>query len=139
MSSLVSSNQQESNMQRALLNRATMRVADTTEVSGRVTADEVNLDRFHNRIRKVCALGRTWLALVIASVGLFLALPERGAAQVTVGTFRGTYVSGFTGYFVDASTGNHTPFADVVRETFFGNVHATLVATFWPRAAVPSL
>ena len=42
-------------MQRALLNRATMRVADTTEVSGRVTADEVNLDRIHNRIRKVCA------------------------------------------------------------------------------------
>jgi len=43
-------------MQRALLNRATMRVAETTEVSGRVTADEVNLDRFHNRILKVCAL-----------------------------------------------------------------------------------
>jgi plastocyanin len=42
-------------MQRALLNRATMRVADTTEVSGRVTADEVNLDRIHNRIRKVGA------------------------------------------------------------------------------------
>ena len=34
-------------MQSALLNRATMRVADTTEVSGRVTADEVNLDRIH--------------------------------------------------------------------------------------------
>jgi hypothetical protein len=31
-------------MQRALLNRATMRVADTTEVSGRVTADDVNLE-----------------------------------------------------------------------------------------------
>ena len=43
-------------MLRAMLNRATMRVADTTELSGRVTADEVNLDRFHNRIRKVCAL-----------------------------------------------------------------------------------
>src|ERR1700737_4745726 len=43
-------------MLRAMLNCATMRVADTTEVSGRVTADEVNLDRFHNRIRKVCAL-----------------------------------------------------------------------------------
>ena len=43
-------------MQRALLNRATMRVAETTEVSGRVTADEVHLDRFHNRIRKVGAL-----------------------------------------------------------------------------------
>src|SRR5262245_2605031 len=55
LSRLVSSNQQESNMQRALLNRATMRVADTTEISGRVTADEVNFDRFHNSIRKVCA------------------------------------------------------------------------------------
>jgi hypothetical protein len=43
-------------MQHALLNRATMRVTDTTDVSGRVTADEVNLDRFHNRIRKVCTL-----------------------------------------------------------------------------------
>jgi hypothetical protein len=30
-------------MQRALLNRATMRVAEITEVSGRVTADGVNL------------------------------------------------------------------------------------------------
>ena len=126
-------------MQRALLNRATMRVADTTEVSSRVTADEVNLDRFHNRIRKVCALGRTWLALVAASVGLYLVLPDRGLAQsITLGTFRGTYVSGFTGYFVDASTGNHTPFADGVRETFFGNGHATGVATFWTGAGVPS-
>ena len=81
MSSLVSSNQQESNMQRAVPNRATMRVADTTEVSGRVTADEVNLDGFHNRIRKACALGRTWLALVTASMGLYLVLPDRGLAQ----------------------------------------------------------
>ena len=43
-------------MQRAVLNRATIEVADMAEVSGRVTADEVNLDRFHNRIRKVGAL-----------------------------------------------------------------------------------
>ena len=43
-------------MQHAVHNRATIRVADRTDVSGRVTADEVNLDRFHNRIRKVCAL-----------------------------------------------------------------------------------
>jgi hypothetical protein len=42
---------EESNMQRGMLNRATMRVADTMDVSGRVTADEENLDRFHNRIR----------------------------------------------------------------------------------------
>jgi hypothetical protein len=43
-------------MQRALLNRATMRVTETTEVSGRVTADDVNLERIHNQIRKVCTL-----------------------------------------------------------------------------------
>jgi hypothetical protein len=43
-------------MQHAVHNRATIRVADRTDVSGRVTADEVNLDRVHNRIRKVRAL-----------------------------------------------------------------------------------
>jgi plastocyanin len=43
-------------MQRSVLNRAAIEAADTTEVSGRVTADEVNLDQFQNRIRKVCAL-----------------------------------------------------------------------------------
>ena len=42
-------------MPRAMLDRATMRVADTTYVSGRVTADEVNLDRIRSSIRKVCA------------------------------------------------------------------------------------
>ena len=42
-------------MPRAMLDRATMRVADKTAVSARVTADKVNLDRIHNRIRKVCA------------------------------------------------------------------------------------
>jgi hypothetical protein len=40
----------------AMLNRATMRVADTTDVSGRVTADEVNLERIHYSFRKVCTL-----------------------------------------------------------------------------------
>jgi plastocyanin len=39
-------------MRRSVLNRATIEVAKTTDASGRVTADEVNLDRF----RKVCAL-----------------------------------------------------------------------------------
>jgi len=40
-------------MQAAMLDRAIIEVADTTGVSGRVTAEEVNLDGFHNR--KVCA------------------------------------------------------------------------------------
>ena len=53
----------KSNMQRSVLNRAAIEAADTTEVSGRVTADEVNLDRIHNRIRKVCALVAATLIL----------------------------------------------------------------------------
>jgi hypothetical protein len=40
-------------MQCAVLNRAIIEVADRTDASGRVTADQVNLDLFHNRIRKV--------------------------------------------------------------------------------------
>ena len=43
-------------MQRAVLNRATMRVAETTEVSGTVTADGVNLERIHYSFHKVCTL-----------------------------------------------------------------------------------
>jgi len=31
-----------------------MRVAETTDVSGRVTADDVNLERIHYSFRKVC-------------------------------------------------------------------------------------
>src|SRR5260370_21322004 len=53
---LLKANQKELNMQHAVHNRATIRVADRTDVSGRATADEVSLDRIHNRIRKVCAL-----------------------------------------------------------------------------------
>jgi len=45
-----------------LVKRATIRVADTTEESGRVTADEVNLDRFHNRIRKE-AISSNWISV----------------------------------------------------------------------------
>jgi hypothetical protein len=43
-------------MLHAMLNRATMRVADTTDVSGRVTADNVNLEQIHYSFRKVCTL-----------------------------------------------------------------------------------
>ena len=35
-------NSRESNMQRAVLNRATIEVANTTDISGRVTAESIN-------------------------------------------------------------------------------------------------
>jgi hypothetical protein len=64
-------------MQHAVHNVA--RVADRTDVSGRVTADEVNLDRFYNRIRKVYALVAATLipsSLRWISLFAFLIVPE---------------------------------------------------------------
>jgi hypothetical protein len=43
-------------MQHALHNRAIIHVADRTDLSGRVTADDVNLERIHYSFRKVCTL-----------------------------------------------------------------------------------
>jgi hypothetical protein len=58
----------------AMLNRATMQVADTTEVSGRVTADSKEKQTMKPTIRRC-------LALAIAFLGLYLALPDCGLAQ----------------------------------------------------------
>jgi len=83
----------------AMLNRATMRVADTTEVSGRVTADSREKQTMKPNIRR-------WLALVIASMGLYLVLPDRGLAQNDQGSGiklvvpNGTYVFRDTGYLL---------------------------------------
>jgi hypothetical protein len=79
----VKANQKELNMERAVHNRATIRVADRADVSGRVTADEVNLDRFHNRIRKVCALvaARPKVYLSAATMILLVTLAVPATAQ----------------------------------------------------------
>jgi plastocyanin len=75
-------------MQRAMLNRATIEVADTAEVSGRLTADKVNLDRFQNLIRKVRAFVRaTLIPSSLRWILLFavLIVPQvlRGAASAS--------------------------------------------------------
>jgi hypothetical protein len=72
-------------MQHAKHNRATTRVADTTELSGRVTAHEVSLDRFQNRIRKVCALvaARSKVYFSAAAMILIMTLAVPAVAQVT--------------------------------------------------------
>jgi hypothetical protein len=81
-------------MQHAVHNRATIRVADRTDVSGRATADEVNLDRFHNRIGKACALvaARSKVYLSAATMILIVALAVPASAQKQVlfsGAFQG--------------------------------------------------
>jgi hypothetical protein len=110
-------------MQHVVHNRATIRVADRTDLSGRVTADEVNLERFHNRFRKVCALGRTWLVLITACMGLYLLLPDRGLAQNNQGQngqgINGTYSVHITGYV--GLPDSLIPLAVVGRVTHFIN------------------
>jgi hypothetical protein len=152
MSRLVSFNQQESKMQRALLNRATMRVADRTDVSGRVTADEVNLDRFHNRIREVRLIAGTWLASVTVSLGLYLGLTVCGLAQNDQGQNNQGFLDPFVGSWLVHATVDMTtisgfpplPFEFDALEANFedGTVIATVVAGapahgVWKRSALP--
>jgi hypothetical protein len=75
-------------------------------------------------------LVRKWLALVAASVGLYLVLPDQGLAQsITVGTLKGTYVSAQSGYLTDPS-GNLIAFTVAGHETFFGDGNASGVVSF---------
>ena len=73
-------------MQHAAHNRAIIHVADRTDISGRVTADEVNLDRFYNRIGKVCALvaARSKVYLSAATMILIVTLVVPASAQKQV-------------------------------------------------------
>jgi hypothetical protein len=67
-------------MQCTVHNRATIRVADTTDISGRVTAIEVSLERFHNRIGKVCSLlaARSKVYLAAATMMLMTLAVQAG-------------------------------------------------------------
>jgi hypothetical protein len=68
-------------MQRAVHDHAMIRVADRTDLSGRATADEVDLDRFQDRIRKVCALvGATLILSAPAQAGPPPSIPAEIAA-----------------------------------------------------------
>ena len=109
-------------MLRAMLNCATMRVADTTEVSGRVTADSKEKQTMKPTIRRC-------LALAIAFLGLYLALPDCGLAQnnqgqndqgIKLGVPNGTYAFQDTGYVLGPS-GNLVPLGAAGRLTFFAN------------------
>ena len=72
-------------MQHAVHNRATGCVADRTNVSAGITADETNLDRIHTRIRKVCLLvaAKSKVYLSGAMMILIATLAVPALAQVT--------------------------------------------------------
>ena len=121
-------------MSRAMLNRAAMRVADTTEVSGGVTAKSVKRGfcaKKQSDLLRICALaifgsvvsGRGWLVLVTASMGLYLLLPDRGLAQNNQGKIgiNGTYSVHITGYVITDSAGDKVPLAVAGQVTHFTN------------------
>jgi hypothetical protein len=62
-----------------------VRAADRTSLSGRVTADEANLDRFHSCIRKICVLvaARSKVYLSVATMILIVTLAVPAVGQVT--------------------------------------------------------
>ena len=76
---------------------------------------------------------RTWMAFVIASLGLYLGLPDRGLAQndkkSKLGVPNGTYVFSITGYLT-GPTGNLLPLAAAGRETYFDNGTTSGVTSF---------
>jgi hypothetical protein len=121
---LVEPNQKELNMQHALYNRATIRVADKTDVSGRVTADEVNLDRFHNRIRKVCALvaAGSKVYLSAATLILIVALADPASAQQQVpfkGAIQGEETDTVVSFPTQSAHGDTTRIASLVGKLKF--------------------
>jgi hypothetical protein len=131
-------------MQHAVRNRATMRVADTTEVSGRVTADSREKKTMKPAIR-------TWLALVTVSLGLYLGLPVCGLAQNDQGQNDQGFVDPFVGSWlvhatIDMSTipGLLLPFEfDALQANFGdGTVITTVIAGapahgVWKRSGPP--
>jgi hypothetical protein len=119
----------------AMLNRATMRVADTTEVSGRVTADSKEKQTMKPTIRRC-------LALAVAFLGLYLALPDCGLAQnnqdqndqgtgINLRVPNGTYPFQDSGYVpaIPPATGL-VPLQAAGQETFFANGTLTGLVSF---------
>ena len=110
MSRLVRSQPEGVEMQRALLNRATMRVADTTEVSGRVTADSIKRGLFAKKQRdllRICALA---IFGCVVSVGVLACLaPMPVLAQGQQGD-QGQFVDPIEGsWIVHATVDTYTP------------------------------
>ena len=117
-------------MQHVVHNPATIRMADRTDLSSRVTADEVNLDRFHNRIRKVCALVAATLILPILAYADNNRGDDHGDRRP--GVPNGTYVFFDSGYYVPPFPGvsGQVPEAGAGQATFFANGTLSVVSSF---------
>ena len=104
------------------MRKLSIALADTTEVSGRATADSREKQTMKPAIRR-------WLALAMAFLGLYLALPEGALAQnnqgqndqgagVNLVVPNGTYVFQDGGYLPVGPGGTLAPLAAAGRTTF---------------------
>jgi hypothetical protein len=122
-------------MLHAMLNRATMRVADTTEVSGRVTADSIKHELCAKKQSSLWRLTIFGFCKVCSLVAATLILPALAYAQnnqgddqgdgrpgIKPGIPNGTYVSHITGLVpaIPPATGL-APIGAIVRLTYFPN------------------
>lgn len=82
MPSLASSDKSESNMQNTVLNRATFRVANTTDMSGRATADKINCDLWTAKGSNLWRIACSTFLRSSMVAGLFIVLaPMSGGAD----------------------------------------------------------
>jgi hypothetical protein len=115
-------------MQRAMLNRATIEVADTTEVSGRVTADSIKHELYAKKQSSLWRLTICGFCKVCSLVAATLILPAMAHAQNNQGNGgsginlvvpNGTYAVRDSGYvFFPPGSTTLVPIAAVGRTTF---------------------
>ena len=115
-------------MQHAVRNRATIRVADRTDVSGRATADSIKHELYAKRQSSLWRLTIFGFCKVCSLVAATLILPTLTYAQNNQGNGRpgfnlgipnGTYVFNITGLFTPTTT--LAPVAAVTRITYTPN------------------
>jgi hypothetical protein len=112
-------------MQRAVLNRATMRVADTTEVSGRVTAESIKHGLSAKKQSSLWRLTIFGFCKVCSLVAATLILPALAYAQNNQGDDQGNGRPGVpNGTYVVTGSGyvpGQVPIGEAGRQTFIPN------------------
>jgi hypothetical protein len=123
-------------MLRAMLNRATLRVADTTEVSGRVTADSIKHELYGKKQSSLWRLTIFAFCNVWSLVAATLILPALAYAQnnqgnggpsINLGIPNGTYVYTISGYYNQVPI---VPIAASGRTTYFADGTTSGVSSF---------
>ena len=116
-------------MQRAMLNRATMRVANTADVSGRVAADSIKHELYANKQSSLGSLRIFGFCKMCSLLAAFLILPALAYAQNNLGRPHGVYTFNITGLIPLEPGAVPLPVAAVTRITYTTNAAGTAGST----------